>query len=135
MPADTFSRHFPAVCAGFGLLLAGGVNLLLIKRSFAIRTVATLIAALIAITAATASDINLSGMALVTARLLLLGLIPFLILGSRRFVSGIALVATAAHRPAVRYTMLAFIGVATMVGSIVAYEQTDDVAAPDAFVS
>jgi hypothetical protein len=66
-------------------------------------------------------------MALVTARLLLLGLIPFLILGSRRFVSGIAFVAAAAHRPLVRYTMLAFIGVATMVGSIVAYETSDEV--------
>jgi hypothetical protein len=68
-------------------------------------------------------------MALVTARLLVLGMIPFLILGNRRVVSGLASVTSAAHRPAVRYTLLVLVGVATMVGSIVAYEDSDDTAA------
>ncbi len=132
MPADHFSRFFPVICAGFGLLLAGGVNLLLIRRGFAIRTIATLVAALIAISAATASDIGLSGMTKVTARMLLLGLIPFLVLGSRRFIAGTNAVVSLVHRPVVRFSLLAFVGVATIVGSIMAYAQDDEVIVGDA---
>jgi hypothetical protein len=126
MPADHFARYFPAICAGFGLLLAGGVNLLLIRRGFVLRTVATLAAVAVALVAVAASAINIPGMTSMTVRLLAIGLIPFLILGSRWFISGVNIAVSSAHRPAVRCSLLVGVGVATMIASIMAYVRAND---------
>jgi hypothetical protein len=126
MPADRFAHFFPLICAGFGLLLAGGVNLLLIRRGFAIRAVATLVAALVAILAASASEIGLAGMTVITARMLVLVLIPFFVLGNSRFIAAVNTSVTLVHRPIVRFSLLAFVGVSLLVGSIMAYSQADE---------
>jgi hypothetical protein len=126
MPADHFARYFPTVCAGFGLFLAGGVNLLLIRRGILLRALATLAAVGIAISAAAAAALNLTGMTGMTARLLAVGLIPFLILGSRWFIPGITIAASSVHRPVVRCSLLVFVGAATMVGSIMAYVRANE---------
>lgn len=125
MPTDRFVHYFPLICAGFGLFLAGGVNLLLIRRGFAIRAIATLVAALVAILAASASDIGLSGMTAITARMLAFILIPFFILGSSRFISAMNGSITLVHRPAVRFSLLASVGIAILAASILAYSQAD----------
>jgi hypothetical protein len=137
MPADHFARYFPAICAGFGLLLAGGVNLLLIRRGFLLRTIATLAAVSVAVIAAAASALNFTTTTSMTVRLLAIGLIPFLILGSRWFIAGVNVAVSSAHRPAVRCSLLAGVGIATMVVSIVAYVRASDadVAASDATLS
>jgi len=135
MPADHFARFFPATCAGFGLLLAGGVNLLLVHRGFALRVGVTLAVGVVAVATAAAASIGPSSGPAVTAMLLILGLIPFLIFGSRRFVAGLGAAVAWAHRSGVRCALLASAGVATVVGSIVAYEQAgeaDDDTPPDA---
>src|SRR5262245_14533969 len=102
--------------------MSGGVNLLLIRRRLLLRTAATVAALGVAVMAAAASDLGLPGsMTNITVRLIAVGLIPFLILGSRWFVKGSNSAITVAHRPTVRFTLLAFAGVATMIGSVVAY--------------
>jgi len=131
MPVDHFSRCFPTTCAGFGLLLAGGVNLLLIYRGLLLRAVATLVALGVAVMAAAAAAIGQADVTTVTVRLLAIGLIPFLILGSRRIISGVSVAVVSVHRPVIRFSLLAFVGVATMVGSIVAYERADEVGNDD----
>src|SRR4051794_5280039 len=101
MPTDHFAQLFPAACAGFGLFLAGGANLLLSGRRLYVRLAATLAAVGVAVAAAAALD--QPGATAGTAGLLALGLLPCGLLASRRLVGGVAALVAALHRPAVRY--------------------------------
>ena len=92
MSTDYFTGFFPTVCAGFGLLLAGGINLALLNKSLKLRLPATLLALGIALAAAAAVDeMTDSGVVVATAKLLAYGLVPCLLLCSHRLVAGIAL--------------------------------------------
>jgi len=124
MPPDYFSRFFPAVCAGFGLFLAGGVNLLLLRRGVWLRLLATIVAVGVALGAAWSLD--QPGAVAGAARLLGLGLIPFLALGSGRLVRGLTVLVTAASRPTVRFGLLTTAGLGTAIGSLVVYEIEDE---------
>jgi hypothetical protein len=121
-----FQEFFPAICAGFGLFLAGAVNLMLIRCGIALRWVATLLALALAVAAAEAID--QPGATIGTMRLLAYGMIPFVILGSRSFGSRAAALVTAAQRPVIRFTALTVVGVGTVLGSIIIYERADKAA-------
>jgi hypothetical protein len=108
---------FPAVLAGFGLFLAGAAGLLLHRRGPAACGAGVLAGAGVAVAAATA--LGQPGLPAATARLIAAGLVPCLLLGSRR-------VTAAARCPAVRFGLLAAAGVATAVAAVAAFEREDE---------
>src|SRR5438132_802189 len=120
MPTDHFLRFYPAICAGLGLFLAGGVNLMLSRRGPGLRAAATLLALGVGLAAAAALDHP--GLVAGTARFLAVGIVPCLLLGSCRISS----VAVWLHRPAVRFGLLTAAGTGLAVGSIVAFEVDDE---------
>src|SRR5436190_16522020 len=124
MSDEHFLRLFPAVCAGFGLLLAGGVNLLLLRRGVVVRLVATLLALGAAVGGAAA--LNQPGVATGTIQILAIGLLPCLLLSSRRLVDGVAGFVKFCQRPGVRFGVLTVAGVGVVIGSIVVFERTDE---------
>jgi len=126
MVNEHFLRFFPVICAGFGLFLVGAVNLLLVKRGLVVRALASVAALGIALAAAAALD--QPGATAGTARLLAYGLVPVLALGSRSVATGIATTFAAAHRPAVRFGLLAAAGIVTAIGAIAVYERADEAA-------
>jgi hypothetical protein len=124
MSGEHFDRLFPAVCAGFGLMLVGGVNLLLLRQGLAVRVLATLLAVGLAVGFATALDHP--GAAAATARILAVGLLPCAILGSRRVVDALAGSLSALRRPGLRFGILSAAGVATAIGAVVVFERADE---------
>src|SRR5262245_27435142 len=123
---EHFLEFFPAICAGFGLFLAGAVNLLLVRRGFTVRTIATVLALGIAITAAW--SLNQPGATVGTVRLLAIGMIPFLLLSSRAIGEWTVSLVASAHRPVVRYVLLTVAGLGTALASIIICERADDAA-------
>jgi hypothetical protein len=123
MDTEHFSRFFPTACAGFGLLLAGGANLMLLRRGFVVRAVATALALGIGLGAASALD--QPDVVTGTARILGIALVPCLLLGCRPLVAGFAGLISTLSRPAVRFGLLTIVGVGTVVGAIV-YEDIQD---------
>src|SRR5581483_2858300 len=109
MGTDHFTRFLPAVCAGFGLFLAGGVNLLLLRRSLRVRVLATLAAAAVALAAVWSLDHP--ELTAETARLLALGLVPYLLFSSRRALARFAAIIATLHAPAVRFGLLTAAGI------------------------
>src|SRR4051812_28967286 len=101
MTGDLVAQYVPPICAGLGLALAGGANLLLLRRSLGVRVLATLAAVGVAVAAAAFADHP--GTLPATARLLAAGLLPCLLLAFRE-VSGF--LSAALHRPAVRFGFL-----------------------------
>ena len=126
MSEDYFQRLFPAVCAGLGLFLAGAANLLLMRRGFWVRVVATLVAAGVGLGAAAA--LEQPGATAGAARLMAFGLVLCVVLASRRVIGGLAAVVTAMNRPAVRYGLLTVAGVGTAIGAIFVCERADNAA-------
>jgi hypothetical protein len=126
---DHFTQFFPAICAGLGLFLAGAANLLLLRKRFVLRAIATVAAVGVALAAAAA--IEQPGTVANTARLMAYGLIPFVLLGSRRLIAGAAAVVAASGRPAVRYALLTVGGIGLAIGSVVVYERADDAVMAD----
>jgi len=128
MSTDYFTGFFPAVCAGFGLLLAGGVNLALLNKSLKLRIPATLLALSLALAAAASVDEMTGSDALAsTAKLLAYGLVPCLLLCSRRLVAGIAATVTATHRPAVRFGLLTVGGLVMVLAAFHSFERADEI--------
>jgi hypothetical protein len=119
MHTDHFTQLFPAVCAGFGLFLVGGANLLLAGRGLAVRATATLTAVGLALAGVAA--LEQPGATARTAAYLAATLIPCLLLGSRRLPE----LARALRRPAVRFGLVAAGGTALVVASFVAFEARD----------
>jgi hypothetical protein len=127
MSPEHFDRFIPAICAGFGLFLAGAVNLLLVRRGLLVRSVATILALGLALGTAAALDQSGTAKAVApTARLLAFGLLPFLLLGSRRVAGAVAGLAAGLQRPLVRFGLLAAVGVGTVIGSVVVYEKAEE---------
>jgi hypothetical protein len=120
MMPDQHGWLFPVVCAGLGLFLAGALNLALARRRAGIRAVTTLAAGGLAVAAAAA--LNVSGAPAETARLFALGLLPCLLLGSRRATAGVAAAVASLHRPAVRFGLLTVAGLGIAVGAVVVHE-------------
>jgi len=121
---DHFHQFLASICAGLGLFLAGAANLLLLRRRVMLRVVATVLALSIALAAA--AVIQQAHLVPNTARLLAYGLIPVVLLGSRKLVTGVVAVVAAAGRPSVRYTLLTVAGIGVTVGSVVICEREDD---------
>jgi hypothetical protein len=121
---EHFGQFFVAISTGLGLFLAGAVNLLLIRRRFALRAVATTLA--IGLTLAASAAIDQPDTLVKTARYLVIGLIPVLFLGSTRLVSGVVAVLRACSQPVVRYTLLTVAGIGVSVGSIILFEHTEE---------
>lgn len=126
MSSDHFGEMFPAVCAGFGLFLAGAANLALLRRGLAVRAAATLLAAAATVGAAWAIDVP--GAAPTAAAYFAAGMLPCLILASRRLVTGAAAAVSATQRPAVRFGLLTAAGVGAVVGSFALLERADRLA-------
>jgi hypothetical protein len=124
MSEEHLIRLIPAVCAGFGLLLVGGVNLLLLRRGLVVRILATLLVVGLAVGGAAA--LNQPDALPTTIQFLAVGLIPCVILGSRRVVNGLAGALTAFQRPGVRFGILSGAGVATVIGAVVVCERVDE---------
>jgi hypothetical protein len=124
MGLDLLTNFLPVVCAGFGLLLVGGLNLLLLRRGFVVRAAATLLALGAAVGGAFALD--QPGVTLRTAEILAIGLLPCLLLSSRRLGTGLTGCVSALQKPSVRFGLLTFAGVGVMVGSIVFVDSQDE---------
>lgn len=127
MSEEHFNRFFPAICAGLGLFLAGGANLILLRRAIGLRIVATLAAVAIALGAAWATQSP--GAVTGAARLMALVLVPLAIFSSRRLVDGIATLISFASRPAFRFGLLVAAGVGIAIGSVMIFETADEQAA------
>jgi len=124
MVMDHFQQFIATICAGLGLFLAGAGNLLLLRRGFALRAGVTMLAFGIALVAAAATQ--QPNVIPNTARLLACGLIPVVLLSSRRLASGVAAAVVAASRPAVRYAILTVAVIGIAIGSIVICEREDE---------
>jgi hypothetical protein len=130
MATDHLSQFLPAVCAGFGLLAVGGVNLLLLRRSLRLRALATLVA--LGITLSAAAAIDQPGVMLATARLLAFALVPCLVLGFPRLVARTARLLAALHHASLRFGLLAIAGLSLVVISVLVFERADaDIATLD----
>jgi hypothetical protein len=127
MPTDYFATFFPTACAGFGLLVAGGANLLLLRKGFAARAAATVAGLGLGVGAAAALD--QPGATLATAKLLGIGLIAFLLLSWGGFVNRVAGLVASLQRPAVRFGLVTLAGVATIVGATAYFQWADEKAA------
>ena len=137
MQLEHYNQLFPAVCAGLGLFLVGVVNLFLAGTGVAAvagrvsRSPSRLLLQLLATAGACAAALGVAfvldqpGLLSQTAKILAIGLVPCLLLGSRRLTGGLAALVASAHRPAVRFGVLAAGGVAFGVGSIFLFEQKD----------
>lgn len=81
---DLIPGCFPAICAGFGMFLVGGANLVLRNCGVAFRVAATLSAVIVALAVATILD--QPHVIAWTTLLIALGLLPCLLLAHNRFV-------------------------------------------------
>jgi hypothetical protein len=124
MATEHLTQLLPAVCAGFGLLATGGVNLLLVRRSLRLRALATLV--VLGITLSAAAALNQDGVTLATARLLAFGLIPCLMLSIPRIVERTARLLATFQNASLRYGLLAIAGLSLVVVSVVICEREDD---------
>lgn len=122
MSTDPFSQFMPAVCAGFGLLLVGGVNLLLSRRERSVRVLAS--AAALGAAVATAAAMG-HGVLVRAAPFLALGLVPCLFASHRIAERSVTLVRWL-HRPSAHFGVLVAIGLALAAGGLFLYERADD---------
>ena len=129
MPTDHFATFFPTACAGFGLLVAGGANLLLLRKGFAARAAATVAGLGLGVGAAAALD--QPGATLATAKLLGVGAVAFLLLSWGGFVKQVAGLVASLQQPAVRFGLVTFAGVATIVGASAYFQWADEKATSD----
>lgn len=120
---DHFSTFFPAICAGLGLFLAGTANLVLLRRSFAIRAGATVAA--IGASLAIAAQLEPAQTLVRTAQLLALAMIPCVLLASGRLIRALSALVDAIGRPVVRHASLTILGVGVAIGSVIVFERTD----------
>jgi hypothetical protein len=127
MAEEHFTRFFPAIFAGFGLCLAGIVNLLLLRRGWKIQTVSTL--AVISATLAVAATLERPALVADTAQIIAIGLLPVLLLGNSRVIAGIAALVHVSGRPAARFAVLTLAGIGIAIGSIIVFERADEAAA------
>jgi hypothetical protein len=127
MATDHFAQLFPAACAGFGLCLIGGANLLLGGRRAALRVAATLAA--VGVSLGVAAALDEPGTLLRTAQFLAVGLVPCLLLASHRLAGLLSALATFVRRPAVRYSVLMIGGVGLVFAAAAKFEQAEEAAA------
>jgi hypothetical protein len=129
MGSDYFSSFLPVVCAGLGLLIVGSLNLLLLRRGFVVRATATAFAFGVAVLGAFA--LEQPGVTVKTAEIMAIGLLPCLLLSSRRLVTGLAGFVSSLQKPPVRFGLLTIAGVGVIVGSIVVFDKQDEKAASE----
>jgi len=121
---DYFGQFLTAICAGLGLFLAGAANLALHRQRFVFRALATALA--IGIALAAAATVEQRGTFTRTATLLVLGLVPFVLLGNRRLVAGVTTIMSWFSRPIVSSALLTVAGIGLAIGSIVVCEREDE---------
>lgn len=127
---DHFDQFLASICAGAGLFLAGAANLLLVRKAVVVRALATVVAVGIALAAASAID--RPGTVVNAAKILVVGLAVFALLGSRRLLSGLVKALTVGSRPVVRCALLTAAGIGLTVGSVVVCERADRAATDEA---
>jgi hypothetical protein len=117
MGGDALVQLLAAFFAGIGLLLIGCVNLALRRKAARYRVIATFLIAASAIAGVWASTEKAS--AAERSALLLAGCAAICFAtGSDRLFSAAARIASAVRRPAARWSLLAAIGLATALGSV-----------------
>jgi hypothetical protein len=130
MSADHLVSFLPTACAGFGLVVAGGANLLLLRKGFAVRAVAT--AAGLGLCVAGAATLDQPGLALATAELLGVALLACLLLSWGGLTNRLATLVASLQRPAVRFGLVTVAGVGTIVGASAYFQWADEQAADEA---
>jgi len=123
MPTTHLTEFFPTICAGFGLFLVGCVNLVFIRRGLGVRIMATVLT--LGLVTALAAAIDYPGVGAKTFLLCALGMIPFLLLGSKQVISAGVGVLCAMQRPAIRYGLLTVVGIGTAIGSVIIFERAE----------
>jgi hypothetical protein len=111
---DPLSPFLPMIWGGLGLFLVGVLNLLFLRRGPHVRLPITLAVLAVALV----GSLQSSPFPLATAGLLLAGLIPCLLLGSRRGVAWVVFLVLALRRPGIRYGLLALVGLGLSLGAI-----------------
>jgi hypothetical protein len=130
MTADHLSTFLPTACAGFGLLAAGGANLLLPRARFAARAAATL--AGLGVGLGIAAVLDQPGTVAATAKLLGVGLVVLLTLSWGGLVNRVAATVASLQRPAVRFGLVTVAGVVTLLGATAYFQRADEKAQDDA---
>ncbi|MBA4188571.1 MAG: hypothetical protein C0467_11275 [Planctomycetaceae bacterium] len=123
MPTTHFSQYLPAVCAGLGLFLAGGANLLLLRRGLGVKVIATVLA--LGAATALAASLDYPGIVPDMLRIVAVGLVPLLFMGSRRFVVATSTFLHTVHSPAVRYGLVTVAGIGIAIGSVILFDRAD----------
>jgi hypothetical protein len=123
MTATAFPWLFATACTGFGLLLIGGGNLLVMRRGWALRAAVTLAGLAAGVAAAAALDLPAAPQ--VTALWLLAGLALTVVLSSRSLIARLVAGLQTLHRPGVRYGLLAVVGMGLVVGAAGLFAQAD----------
>jgi hypothetical protein len=126
MPTDHFAEFFPTVCAGLGLVLVGGVNLLLSGQRLFIRIVATLAA--IGVAVAAPILLEQPDAMVGTAWRLAVGLLPCLLFASGRLVGWLSAFVALLRRPAVRYALVAVVGIGVVLVAAARFDRADKAA-------
>ena len=129
MPATHFSQYLPAACGGLGLFLAGGANLILLRRGLGVKVIATVLA--LGAATALAASIDHPGIVQEMFQILAVGLLPCLLLGSRRFTVATSTALHTIHSPAVRYGLMTVAGIGIAIGSVILFEKADKKALED----
>lgn len=130
MSAEHLISFLPTACAGFGLVVAGGANLLLLRKGFAVRAVASV--AGLGLCVAGAAALDQPGVALATAELLGVALLACLLLSWGGLTNRLAALVALLQRPAVRFGLVTVAGVATIVGATAYFQWADEKASDEA---
>jgi hypothetical protein len=120
---EHFSAFVPAILAGLGLFLAGAANIVLLRRRLVWRALATVAALGIAL--GTAAGFHSAEILGNTARVLAIGMVPFILLGSDRLIRALRAAFVMAGRPLVRCTLLTVAGIGLAIGSIAALDRAE----------
>jgi hypothetical protein len=115
MDSSLLMPILPVACAGLGLFFVGAANLLLLRKGFAVRTLASITGVGVGVGAAWA--LNHPGMVVGTAKVLGIGVAAFVLLGSG-LVNVVARGVASLRHSGMRSGLLAAGGIATIVGSV-----------------
>ena len=113
---DLIPGCFPAICAGFGLFLVGGANLVLRNSGIIFRVAATLSAVIV--TLAVATILDQPHVIAWTTLLIALGLLPCLLLANNRFVG----------RASALFASILVVGIGLTIGSTMSLMQAEEAA-------
>lgn len=124
MTSELFDRFVPVICAGLGLVLVGGANLLLVRCGRWVRVAVT--GAVLGLVAGAVAALGQSGLLASTAQLLALVLLPCLLFAFRAVPERLGAAVAALHQPRVLFGLLTGVGVTVSLGACVMFERADN---------